>query len=66
MNMLFKGEMPPLLALITSNLDRDSKVMLLFKNYSSESFSTIMISIKLARNSTISETVSNPLIITLL
>lgn len=62
MSMLFKVEMPPLLALITSNLDRGSKVMLLFKNYSNESFSTIMISIKLALNSTTSVTVSNPTI----
>ncbi len=59
--MLFKVEMPPLLALIMLNLDRGSKVMLLSKNYSNESFSTIMISIKLALNLTTSATVSNPL-----
>jgi hypothetical protein len=51
MNIIYKEEMPRLLALIMSNLDRGLKVMHLFKNYTSESFSTTMISIMHVHNS---------------
>jgi hypothetical protein len=57
MNIICKVETPLLLALIMSNLDRDSKVIILFKNYTRESFSTTMISNNPAPNLTTSVTV---------